>query len=843
MKKSLILVFSLLSTYIMWGKQLSQSEALDVARNFFGQSENLRSTEEIQLAAVAEELTDAGTLRASSGETAFYVFNRGNSGFVIVAGDDRMKQILGYSKDNAFVTENIPVNLKAMLNTYSALHANIDKISSQAVKSELRSSNQFAEDVQPLLGDINWGQGEPYNLDCPEMEGGRAVTGCAATAMAMILKYHGYPAKGNGSYSYTTESGLTYSFDYDKSPFDWENMLPQYQNVKYDEVQAKAVANLMYACGVSLNMEYSPVESGAVLALNYERALIDIFGCNKNLGYAFREYYSSQEWMDMVKEELNAKRPIYYAGTSPTGGHAFIIDGYDKDNLVHVNWGWDGYSNGYFEIASLDSNSPGIGSESINGYYMYQQMVLGLQPESDNYNYTSQFILSNLTVDKLKAKKGENFKFSINNYINVSSVFNKGEFALIAENKDGSQLPVFRMLIDKPIKITEGQTGVQFDASFPEILEDGTYHIYMATKEEREEKYSKARGNMGSLIEYFLTVEGESCTLVPFTGLLNIEDVKAEIEYPEIVYTGTNVKFNISLENISSESEYYGSIGLLLLNNKTSDPEMILGKELQLLIPMGTQKEIEMPVSIIGTDLESGEVINNIPSGEYKIVPFAVYGGYIYGIGEEKTITVKQGCSKIKLSNSALEKSDIGIDEKLKFSADMTLDGEGDGFAGELIAAVYTKDDVKFVSSYLANVCFDKNEQPYKFNMEIETNLNPGKYIFVLFQVDGNSPIQLMKPLEFSVSTNPTSIETQPAGVDGLTVYGITTNNNIRFKTSDLAEQVEIYSINGQKVLQETLTPGVGNIYNLNAANISEGVYIMVVRTSDGKVYRTKFRR
>lgn len=82
-----------------------------------------------------------------------------------------------------------------MLNTYSALHANIDKISNQAVKSELRSSNQFAEDVQPLLGDINWGQGEPYNLDCPEMEGGRAVTGCAATAMAMILKYHGYPAK------------------------------------------------------------------------------------------------------------------------------------------------------------------------------------------------------------------------------------------------------------------------------------------------------------------------------------------------------------------------------------------------------------------------------------------------------------------------------------------------------------------------------------------------------------------------------------------------------------------------------------------------------------------------
>lgn len=823
----------------MWGKQLSQNEAMDVARNFFGHSGDLRSTEEIKLAAVAEELTDVNNLRSAADESAFYVFNRGNSGFVIVAGDDRMKQVLGYSKNSAFVTENIPANLKAMLNAYSALHADLDKVAATDVESASKSSNQFADEVQPLLGDINWGQSEPYNLDCPEMEDGRSVTGCAATALAMVMKYYEYPVKGHGTYSYKTSSGITCSYDYENNTFDWENMLPQYVEGQYTEKQGKAVANLMYACGVALNMEYSPIESGTSMALNYERALIDIFGYNKNLGYALRYYYTSNEWMNLVKEELNAKRIVYYGGTSLNGGHAFLIDGYDKDNLVHVNWGWDGYFNGYFEIASLDSNSPGVGSESVNGYFMYQQMVIGLQPDSENYNYTSRFVINDMSADKLEFKKGEKIHIT-SNVTNMTSAFNKGEIAVIAENNNGEQTIIASKNISTPLSIKDGEIDFPFEVVIPQELKDGNYRLYIATKEEREDSFSKTKSSNGIVSEYTLAVNGESCVMIPFSGNLDIEnDLNVGFELPDVLYTGSTVKLKMSFENKNPESEYFDTACLMLLDKESKEPMMILGKTFQIFIPADSLKNIELSIPVIGIDNNGNSV--NIPSGVYEIAPFAFLGNDLYSVGESKQITIGQGCYKLKVSNGYV-KPELGLGEKLKYSADIMLDGEGDGFTGELAAVVYNKTNKTFVDSVSTYISFDKNMQPYKLNMEFDTDFNPGDYFIALFYINTPNFTLLTIPLDFSVSTNPTSIEVQPAGVEGLTVCGISNGNNIRIKTSELANGVEIYTINGQKVLQETLTPGVGNIYNLNAANISEGVYIMVVRTSDGKVYRAKFR-
>lgn len=836
MKKTLILVFTLLSTCIMWGKQLSQSEAMDVARNFFGQSGDLRSAEEIKLAAVAEELTDINNLRSATGESAFYVFNRGNSGFVIVAGDDRMKQVLGYSKNNAFVTENIPANLKAMLNAYSALHANLDKAPNPIVKSELRSSDQFAEDVQPLLGEISWDQGEPYNLDCPEMEGGRAVTGCLATAMAMVMKYHGYPVKGNGSYSYVTQSGITCSFDYGNTTFDWDNMLPQYENVQYTEEQAKAVAELMYACGVSINMEYSPAESGAAFILIGD-ALINHFNYNRNLGFVLRDYFTSEEWMNMLKRELNEKRPVLYGGTSLTGGHEFVIDGYDKDNLVHVNWGWGGIANGYFEIASLDRDHPGLDNESIKGYSMYQNMIIGMQPESGDFSYTSFFAVDNININKTEVKKEEKIKLDINYLANMTTTFHKGELALLIENQDKEQTPIFTNSLSKAIKNMDAPINSVFEFAIPSSVEDGVYKLYLATKEEREKEYSKVRGTMGSVVEYTLTVEGDSCSLVPSKGLLDVnKDLVVEIESPEKLFSGGTHNLKINIANTNSKSEFLGEIGLVLLNKNTSETITKLGNSVQLFIPEETEKEFEMPVSF--QMIDENNMPKNIPVGEYIISPYIYWGNNTYFLEYKIPISI----INLNVSNVLLEKAEIGIGEKLNYSAELMLDGNCDEFAGDILSVIVNYETHEIVEICRTSISFDKTEQPYKLDEELDINLNPGKYYFAIFLANGDNHIQLIKPLVFSVSTNPTSIEAQPDGTDGLTVYGINGGNNIRIKTSDLAEQAEIYTINGQKVLQETLTPGVGNIYNLNAANISDGVYIMVVRTSDGKVYRAKFR-
>lgn len=285
MRKLFSLFLVLLSTSPTWAKQLTQEQALDVAQNFFDKSGGLKASTDIKLVAVSSELTGNNSLRSS--EEAFYVFNNNNNSFVIVSADDRMKPILGYSLNSPFHTENIPSNIQNFLSAYYQYYNNLDNSINILSSTESTSSSSFATEVSPLLGEINWDQSTPYNNMCPSIDGKTSVTGCVATAMAMILKYHEYPTKGIGSHSYTTKSGIKCSFDFESTTFDWKNMLPQYSKVEYNETQAKAVAELMYACGVSVEMEYSPLESGAY-SNNVPSALVNFFGYNKNLGYVSR---------------------------------------------------------------------------------------------------------------------------------------------------------------------------------------------------------------------------------------------------------------------------------------------------------------------------------------------------------------------------------------------------------------------------------------------------------------------------------------------------------------------------------------------------------------------------
>lgn len=298
----------------VWAKQLTQDEAWKVARSFFNQSGSLRSAGDISLVALSGDLIESSPLRSTSAQTAFYVFNQGNSSYAIVSGDDRMKPILAYSHTGAFVVENIPSNMKALLTAYHDLYMQLDK-QQNLPKPLTRSSSSWSENVQPLLGNINWNQDEPYFNLCPEVNGKRSVSGCVATAMAMVMKYFEYPQKGIGSHSYNTSSGIKCSFDFGATSFDWGNMLPQYVPGKYTDAQGKAVAELMYACGVAVDMEYSPDGSGAYSGIVAD-ALIQYFGYNKNMGYVSRNYFNTQEWMDMIKKELNEKRPILYNGAS-----------------------------------------------------------------------------------------------------------------------------------------------------------------------------------------------------------------------------------------------------------------------------------------------------------------------------------------------------------------------------------------------------------------------------------------------------------------------------------------------------------------------------------------------
>lgn len=232
-----------------------------------------------------------------------------------------------------------------------------------------------AQEVQPLLT-TKWGQGAPFNNLCPTgADGTHCLTGCVATSTAQVLNYHKLPVRGRGQetvyYPFGDVTGQSVTAHFGATWFDFRHMLNDYQSVDYTEEEALAVATLMRATGVSANMAYgtdSEGGSGAVSAYACE-ALGRNFGFT-DARYMHRADYGEEEWMQTIFDQLVTDNPIVYNGTDNVGGHSFVIDGCRADGLVHVNWGYEGHGDGYFDVATL---RPGF---SNGGYASQQGMML-----------------------------------------------------------------------------------------------------------------------------------------------------------------------------------------------------------------------------------------------------------------------------------------------------------------------------------------------------------------------------------------------------------------------------------------------------------------------------------
>lgn len=252
----------------------------------------------------------------SDGEEALYVFNKGDKGFIVVSADDRLPALLGYSDNGAFDPTKASPGLKWWLSQYADeavyFFKNEDKFTIN--KSSLRRATRANI---PTLVKTKWNQSAPYNNDCPIVAGGRAVTGCVATAMAQVINYFRYPLIGSGEHSYIY-NGNTYSFNFGATTFDWNNMLDVYTEDATAQ-QNEAVATLMFACGVSVNMNYTSRESGTS-DLYVANALKTFFGFDKGVRYLKKQYFSDDEWENIIYGELAESRPVVYGGQAPTGG-------------------------------------------------------------------------------------------------------------------------------------------------------------------------------------------------------------------------------------------------------------------------------------------------------------------------------------------------------------------------------------------------------------------------------------------------------------------------------------------------------------------------------------------
>lgn len=389
MKKDLLLLLSLmllLSVSAIAGPR-SYQQAKAIAQR---QAALLGIEMDAEVAASAKAAPRMSVSSAvSPSATCYYVFANGeDKGFTIVSGDDRMPEVVGYSAQGTYDPDHLPANyvdfMKAYQETVEALLKGDAQVSGGLAEArQWRAERAGTAAVAPLLGGIKWNQTEPYNNRCPLYdETNRSVTGCVATAMAQVMMYHQYPKELKSTIeAYTTKSkGIKISAINSGETYDWDNMLPNYSKTDYSSAQADAVAKLMYHCGAAVKMDYGP-SSGANVT---PAILATYFGYDADLMQDLtRTCFTLQQWMTLIDNELKAKRPILYSGQSSDGGHEFVCDGSDGKGLYHINWGWGGYQDGYFDLTILQPQKGGAGSGSaVDGFNRDCSMIIGIAPDN-----------------------------------------------------------------------------------------------------------------------------------------------------------------------------------------------------------------------------------------------------------------------------------------------------------------------------------------------------------------------------------------------------------------------------------------------------------------------------
>ena len=382
----------LCSVSALFARPLSEREARHLAEQFFHQvayAHKVLAPAQQPLSLVSAPIRQSAgvELRTLSGDKAryYYIYNRGsNAGFVIIAGDDELTPYIGYATTGQVLEQDMPEQLRAFL---KACQERIDELtSSVGLRSSLRPTPRTATEpaqIAPLLGNIQWNQSAPWNNQTPtDNQGKHMPVGCVATAYTQVMRYHQWPTQGEGTFSYTEErSNRQHSVDYGATTYDWAHMPERYNDPSSaTSEETQALSTLAYHAGVAVEMMYAPSGSGSYTPL-VARALADHFRYDKRVSFKSRSNYTQSSWEQMLRAELIAARPVVYSGRGSGGGHAFVCDGYDMEGLFHINWGWGGMSDGYFNLNYLVPSDLGIGGGAGGGFSLGQGAVVGIKPD------------------------------------------------------------------------------------------------------------------------------------------------------------------------------------------------------------------------------------------------------------------------------------------------------------------------------------------------------------------------------------------------------------------------------------------------------------------------------
>lgn len=570
-------VFAALSAPFANADPISPQQAMAIARNF----SDIRSfvPKIIGNNAKPAPMTVAYTATSSNGsaDNLLYVINRDrDNGFVVVAGDDAVANpVLGYTDSGSFSYDKIPDNLKWWLGEYAR---QIEYMTTHDITSA--PAPTFESNAGPLIT-TRWNQYEPYNNLCPIKQNERVVTGCVATAMAQVINYYEWPKQGTGSHSYEW-NGQTLSADFGSTIYDWNNMADIYDGTNSD-AENDAVATLMYHCGVSVDMNYDISANGGSGAFSRDVpvALVEYFGYASDVILKSRDYYSYNEWLSMLKAEIDARRPIYYSAQSTSGGHAFVLDGYNTDGYFHVNWGWGGLSDGYYQIATLNPyEGQGAGAGSDSGFAYDQDAIFNLHIPEDGVEYEPETLFY---IDQLLfAVANENGEYFVNYgtttvskadmtgfvfqrcYNRSPQTFN-GSVGVYVEDDDGEIVNVYTSEVAGGVPSNYGWSLSMIVGNITMgDYADGHYRAYPCYIAEGDESPTRIAARKIGSGYVDITVTGDEVTLATQANALS-NIIKSDI----LVYSNdefNNNEYATILVNLTNTgTEYYNSNVCLIL--------------------------------------------------------------------------------------------------------------------------------------------------------------------------------------------------------------------------------------------------------------------------------------
>ncbi len=442
MKKIILLVVAIAFGSLTFAKPVTVSNAQTFAANFLTKQfaqQKMNTNFELEW---ANRSTDLNAKKPQ----ALYIFNvKGAKGFVIIAADDNVQPVLAYSTESNFDVTDSKNPAFYYINKYTrqinyVIENNVPATAEVVGlwnNGGFKSNAKAGHSVSPLLT-TTWDQGNHYNNLCPVDNNSiignkRCPTGCVATAVAQILRYWKYPSSGYGKHTYSAWTYGPQTFDFGNFTFLWGNShMPN--NVTNNNT---SVDTLMYACGVALNMGYGPAGSGACVnssdcgGYGAEYALRQYFLYDGNLK-GYKEASNDSLWISMLENELNNHRPIIYAGadTASQEGHCFDFDGYDVNDLFHINWGWSGLGNGYYGIHNLVPSGVGIGGGAGN-YGADEEALLGVAPPP-TLQMASAISPATQTVNN-----GQAFSFAAN-FKNLGHYDFSGNLAAIITDNSGN---------------------------------------------------------------------------------------------------------------------------------------------------------------------------------------------------------------------------------------------------------------------------------------------------------------------------------------------------------------------------------------------------------------------